>query len=474
MNQRPSRRDAIKFGLGAAVGACFVNHAVAQTRPAAPIFQAFVTDRSGRRHSRFDGVFNAGTGESTATFTIDLHQPLQTILGFGAALTEAACTMISQLTSVDRATLLDDLYSPTKSNFSIGRLCLGASDYSTELYSYDDGAPDPTLSRFSIDRDRVAVLPVVRQARAIRPDLFLFASPWSPPGWMKYGGSMKGGSIHPGNLQVYAQYVVRYLQAYAATGVLVDAMTIQNEIDADQAGAMPACTWSEEIEARYIADHLGPLLTKNDIHTELWILDHNYDLAGRVLDQLAKPNLRKYVNAVAWHGYSGSPEQMMLVQDKYPDLPMHWTEGGDDFDSPKLGSAWARWSKQFAGILSNGARSITTWNLALNEFGKPNIGPFSCGGLITIDSHSQEITRNGIFWALSHYSQAIMRGSRVLHCEPKGTGKITSVAARRPNGTLAIILTNSGPAAIVQVQNKNGLWQRLSLTEDSVTTVLIN
>ena len=474
MSHSVSRREVLQTGLGIAAGVAIglvPKRGFAATSPSsAPDTHAFVTDQSGRRHTPFDEVIN--TASADVTFTFDAVSPQQTILGFGAALTEAACTVLDRLLPADRDTLLDELYNPARSNLSTGRLCIGASDYSTKLYSYDDGEADPDLKRFSIEHDMLAVLPVLRQARRVRPDMFLFASPWSPPGWMKYGGSMLGGGIKPHNLDVYARYIIRYLQAYQQAGITVDAMTVQNEIDADQDGRMPACAWPEEVESDYIEKHLGPLIAESELKTQLWILDHNYDLAGRVLDQLNKPKLRSFVSAVAWHGYAGEPRQIIPIRRLYPSIDAHWTEGGDLVHSSTLLTAWAKWASTFAVALNCGVSSITTWNLALDESGGPNIGPFRCTGLITIDSKTKKIVRNGIYWSLVHYAKAMPRGSRVLPLSTSVGGAIAAVAAQRPDGAYAVVVPNSGPAVNVRLAIGNRTTT-FKAGQNSVTTILL-
>jgi glucosylceramidase len=116
----------------------------------------------------------------------------QRILGFGGAFTDAACYTFNRLAPAAREQLFHELFHPSEMGLSTGRICVGSSDYSTKLYSYDDGEADPELTRFSIEHDREYILPLLRQARQANPYLFLFSSPWSPPGWMKFNGSMLG------------------------------------------------------------------------------------------------------------------------------------------------------------------------------------------------------------------------------------------------------------------------------------------
>ena len=352
---------------------------------------------------------------------------------------------------------------------SVSRLCLGSSDYATKAYSYDDGDPDPELRRFSIDHDREYILPILRQCRKVNPELFLLGSPWSPPGWMKANGSMLGGSMRKKHFASYAQYFVKFLQAYAAAGVPVDAVTTQNEVDTDQDGRMPACLWGQEYEIEFIARHLGPQFARNNLATKIWILDHNYNLWGRAICTLDEPGVARYVDGVAWHGYAGRPDMMTRVHEAHPGKHMYWTEGGPDYTDPAYLTNWTRWSATFAGILRNWARCIIGWNLALDEKGRPNIGPFTCGGIVTINSTTRELVRSGMYWALAHYSRAIRRGARRFESEGSVDG-VSHVAFANPDGTYAAVLTNTGPEQCIRVELA-GKCAEVTLPEDSVTTL---
>ena len=153
---------------------------------------------------------------------LDPSEKYQAILGFGGAFTDAACYMFNQLSPSAREQLLHEMFHPSEMGLNVCRICVGSSDYSQQAYSFDEGDPDPELARFSIEHDREYILPVLRQARQVNPDLFLFASPWSPPGWMKSSGSMLGGSMRHYYLSAYAKYFLKFLQGYAAEGVPPD------------------------------------------------------------------------------------------------------------------------------------------------------------------------------------------------------------------------------------------------------------
>jgi len=400
---------------------------------------------------------------------LDPSKKFQEVLGFGGAFTDAACYMFNQLAPSAREKLFHEMFHPSQMGLSVCRICVGSSDYAQKVYSFDEGEPDPDLKRFSIEHDREYILPMLRQARQVNPDLFLFASPWSPPGWMKFSRTMLGGSMRRHSLPVYARYFLKFLQAYAAEGVPVQAVTPQNEVDTDQDGAMPACIWAQEYEIEFVSSHLGPLLESSGMPVKIWILDHNYNLWGRVMDELEDDQLRKYCNAVAWHGYAGSPEMMSKVQEAFPAVEMYWTEGGPDYKDPGYLTNWCNWGGTFTAILRNGCRSITAWNLALDEVGRPNIGPFSCGGVVTINSETKEITRSGMFWAFDHFSRVIRRGARRFDSQSEAAD-LRHVGFENPDGQQVLVVTNAGPARGIELRCENKA-AHVSLKEDSITTL---
>jgi len=413
--------------------------------------------------------WEAAGAPSADAVHLDPSKTFQEVLGFGASFTDAACYMVNQLAAPARARLLHELFHPSEMGLSVCRTCIGSSDYATKLYSYDDGEADPELTRFSIDHDRQYILPILREARRENPDLFLLASPWSPPGWMKANNSMLGGSMRKKYLPVYAKYFLRFLQDYAAEGVPVQAVTPQNEVDTDQDGRMPACLWGQEYEIEFVRDHLGPLLEQTKTPTQIWILDHNYNLWGRVVSMLDDAKVRQYVSGVAWHGYVGKAEMMGRVLAAHPEVGMYWTEGGPDYTNADYLTDWTKWGTAFARILQNGCRSVTAWNLALDEKGRPNIGPFPCGGVVTIHSETKEIVRSGQYWALAHYSRAIRRGARRFDSR-SAAADLHHVAVRNPDGRTAVLLSNAGPTRTVELRLDNRA-ARVPLPEKAVATL---
>jgi glucosylceramidase len=411
------------------------------------------------------------TSSPANCITVDPAARFQEILGFGAAFTDAACYNFNQLSPAARDQLFGELFHPSNLGLAVCRLCMGSSDYATKVYSYDGGAePDPDLTRFSIDHDRAYIIPALKAARALNPHLFLFASPWSPPAWMKVNGSMLGGLMEKKHFPAYARYFAKFLQAYADAGVPVNAVTVQNEVDTEQDGRMPASLWGQEYEAGFVAEHLGRALADAHLDTKIWIIDHNYNLWGRAIAELDDPEVSRYVEGVAWHGYLGEPSAMTRVHEAHPEKHMYWTEGGPSYTAPDYATDWTTWSATFAGILRNWSRCVVGWNLALDENGKPNIGPFDCGGVVTIHSKTKEITRSGQYWAFAHYARAARPGARRIDSSGEVEG-LSHVAFAHPDGRTTVVLTNKGSArhATLRLADRE---TSVALAADSITNLL--
>jgi glucosylceramidase len=444
-----NRRDFLK--LAAATSLALTNARALWANTPPPV-QAWTTSKDRRMEEFKLAGWQPVPKRATPGILIDSNKRYQEILGFGAAFTDASCYLFSQLELEKRQALLNELFGQSGLRLSVGRTCIGASDYSRFSYSFDESPdPDPDLQRFSIDHDREYILPTLREAQKANPDLYLFSCPWSPPSWMKANGSLLGGSMRKKYLSIYAQYFVKFLQGYSNDGVKIRAVTVQNEVDTDQDGRMPAALWGQEYEIEFVKKHLGPAFEQAALDTKIWILDHNYNLWGRVLDELSDPDFNKYVEGVAWHAYAGTPDAMTRVHAAYPTKSTYWTEGGPSYNNPEYATDWVKWSHTFTGILQNWAQCIVGWNLLLDEVGRPNIGPAHCGGLVTVNSQTHEITRSGQYWAFAHLAKFVQRGARVIGSECKLDG-IDQVAFENPDGTDVLVVTNQGAQPTILCQ----------------------
>ena len=482
---RNSRRGFLK-AASATAAALAVSKGIpawgAKTSSSSPV-RVWATFRDRRYESVQTLAWKPVTSVAADAIALDPGATKQEILGFGGALTDATCYVIGQIPEGERKDLMHDLFAPGEMAMNVCRTTIGASDYSRDVYSYDENPePDQEMKKFSIDHDKEYILPVLREARKANPELFLFSSPWSPPGWMKANGSMLGGGMRKLSFPPYARYFMKFLEGYKSEGVAIDAVTIQNEVDAEQDGHMPACLWAQEEEMDFAKLHLGPALQKAGMPTKIWVLDHNYNLWGRAIGELSDPAVYDYIDGIAWHGYVGEPSAMTRVHNAFPAKHAYWTEGGPDISAPDYQTDYAKWADTFNGILRNWARCITSWNVVLDEKGKPNIGPFSCGGVVTVENGTHKVTRSGQYWAFAHYSKHVRRGAKVFATNGVGQGEaggtaekgtaagVSHVGFRNPDGSYVVVLANRGAEKQVQLVLGSSALD-VDLPADSVHTL---
>lgn len=404
-------------------------------------------------------------------------------LGFGMAITGSSCYNLAQMQKDERAKFLKSVYSRDGLGLSVGRVSVGSSDYSAQVYSYDDVAGDVKLEHFSIEQDEEYIIPMLKEIVAINPDIFLYASPWSPPGWMKTTSSMGGGYMRSEYVDCYADYIIKFIKAYAKHGIKISGFTPQNEIETEQGGTMPACLWNPDDEAKFVLS-LSKKLQENGLDVKIWILDHNFCCAKRV-DWLMEhyPNLKGACDGIAFHYYGGAIEDTLYLQKSYPQLQLHFTEGG-----PRLydnySTDFCKWAIMASKVLNYGYKSLTGWNLMLDEFGGPNIGPFFCGGFVTRNSQTSEIEYSGQYKALKHISRFIKRGAIVQKVEhdslkmamfafpPKCKIPLEVSCVQNLDGSVCYFLTNANDTKIQTQIFENGKCYYVEVLPNSVNTIL--
>jgi glucosylceramidase len=398
-------------------------------------------------------VASAGKAKGDETIVIDTSKHFQTIQGFGAAMTDASAEMISRLPEDRRRALMEELFGRKNGGlgFSFTRLTVGASDFSRTHYSFDDSpgnAPDPELRHFSIAPAQQYVIPRMREALAINPDLKVLISPWSAPAWMKLNRSLIKGQLNPQYYPVFGEYFARTVEAYNRAGVPVAMLTIQNEPDFEPED-YPGMRVNSPDRAVIIGQHVGPALRAHGLKTQILDYDHNWDDPQMPLTVLADPRARQYVAGVAWHCYEGDVPAQTPVHDAYPDKDAWQTEcSGGDW-SPKWSDSlgWMT-EKLIIGATNNWARGSLTWNLALDPANGPHHGGCTgCRGVVTIDPATGGITRNVEYYVLGHASRYVFPGAyRVATKYGKG---IEAAAFLNPDGSrVAILHRTSGDAPV--------------------------
>lgn len=355
----------------------------------------------------------------------------------GVSMTDSSCWHLSTLPPEKRRALLEMVFSPAKGAGLRGcRLNIGSSDYSTALYNYNETPGDVEMRNFSVARDDRWVFPMVREAMSVNPDLFVFAAPWSPPGWMKTTGSFVDGNFKDGCEDALANYLASYVRECAKRGIDVRAVTVQNESALSTGGSYPSCVFTPDQEAE-VARQLVARLMRENLRTDVWLWDWDYaeDLA-RLEYQLGNLGLASVVGGVAWHSYSDGEELMGALKEKYPRLPFYHTEMGPAKHDPGRNEQW--WAGKLRRAFENGCQSFTGWNLCLDEHGGPLVGPHTCMGLVTIDSRTGEFTPSAQYNLFRHIGPFVREGAEVLRADGFRDGMET-LLFRNPDGEIVLV-----------------------------------
>lgn len=425
-------------------------------------------------------------GQTTAadvTIRVDPQRTYQKMLGLGSSLEHTTCFNLMQLSDADRVEAVTKLVHPENGiGMNLMRICIGTPDFTGEpWYSYDDlpaGEKDPSLSQFSIEKDRQYVLPVLKLARETNPALLFFASPWSPPGWMKSRGSMIGGHLLPESYPAYANYFVKFVLAYEREGIPIHAITVQNEPGVDRQRDAPkwhypSCRWTGEQERDFIRDHLGPAFRIAGIKTQIWSYDHNFNVEPTADGDdpgisyprtvLADPQAAQYVSGVAFHGYAGNPDGMSRFLSEFPDRPVHFSEGS------VFGVLGAR---RLIDLLSHGASSYNAWVTMIDTRGKPNNGPFRASRTcVMLDVEKKAVDYRVDYYLYGQFMKFIEREAVRIGTEVTGAD-LRAVAFRNPSGRHTLVVANSSgvaqEASIAVGQDS----ARLRLAPYSVATVV--
>ena len=387
-------------------------------------------------------AFAAKTDSALPSLVVDSAQRFQSIDGFGFALTGGSAQLLVAMPPLKRVALLQELFSTQDKGIGISylRVSLGASDMNERVFSYDDlpaGETDPKLEKFNLSEDRANVIPVLREILVIHPKIKILASPWSAPIWMKTNRNIQGGKLVPEFYPVYAQYFVKYIQAMAAEGIVIDALTIQNEPFND--GNTPSMQMFPKEQALFIKQHLGPALRLAGLQTKIVLYDHNCDAPEYPVSILTDPEVRPFVDGSGFHLYAGPITAMSVVHDRFPEKNLYFTEmmavNRNEFNTAHPVS------RILIGATRNWSRNVLLWNLAADPQFKPhtdNGGCPICQGAITIDGENVE--RNLAYYVVGHASKFVPEGSvRIGSTESK---ELPNVAFKTPEGKIAMIVAN--------------------------------
>jgi glucosylceramidase len=432
----------------------------AHTRSAEPVSIWVTTgDQTKLLQQQTSVNFAASTAATSTTITVDEGTTYQTMDGFGASMTGSSAYLLNQkMNASQRDALLNDLFSASGIHLSFMRHPMGGSDFSAQGdFTYDDrpqGQTDTGLTYFSISNDLVDLVPMLKAARAKNSSLKILGTPWSAPAWMKESYNLRNGVwLSTTYYQTYANYFVKYVQAYAAQGLPVYAVTLQNE----PLYAAPYMSMRMDAgnQAAFLKNNIGPAFQAAGLNTKLIVYDHNWDNPSNYVQSIfADATAAGYAAGSAWHGYSattGIPNQT-TVHNAYPSKDIWFTEVSGTAGSSFAGDLKWHASNIIIGTTRNWAKSALEWNLALDQNNGPtNGGCTNCRGVVTINNGTGAVTKNVEYYVLGHASKFVDAGA-VRIASNTVAGGIETVAFRNPDGSKVLIaLNNSGSSNTFKV-----------------------
>jgi glucosylceramidase len=392
--------------------------------------------------------------ETQVCVFVDPSRTYQTMLGIGGALTDASAETFARLPEERRREVLDAYFDARKGiGYTFARTNIHSCDFSSGSYTYV-AEGDKALKSFSVAHDRQFRIPFIKRAMAAAGGrLTLFASPWSPPAFMKDNNDMlHGGKLKPEFYQAWADYYAKFIKAYQAEGINVWGVTVQNEPMATQ--RWESCIYTAEEERDFLKNFLGPTLRREGLGDKKIIAwDHNRDLIyQRVSTILADPGAARYVWGIGYHWYEpwsgGEPmyDNVRLVHETFPDKHLIFTEGcADSFDINrvhdwKLGEQYGH---SMINDFNNGTAAWTDWNVLLDERGGPNHVNNFCFAPLHADTKTGRLIYTNAFYYIGHFSKFIRPGARRIASSPSRSA-LLSTAFVNADGKVAVVVMNPG------------------------------
>jgi glucosylceramidase len=392
------------------------------------------------------------TVETEVAVFVDPSKTFQTMVGIGAALTDASAETFYKLPKEKQKEFMTAYFDKEKGiGYTLARTHIQSSDFSSESYSYiKDG--DKDLKTFDVSHDKKYRIPFIKEAMAAAGGkLNLFVTPWSPPAFMKTNNNMlHGGKLKPEYDQSWANFYVKFIKTYQALGIPVWGLSVQNETMATQ--SWESCLYTAEEERDFIKNFLGPTLTKGGLaDKKLMVWDHNRDLVyQRASTILEDPVAAKYVWGVAYHWYetwTGAGmnfEEVRRTAEAFPTKHLMFTEGCvEKFDNTRYNdwSLGERYGYSMINDFNAGTVGWTDWNILLDEQGGPNhVGNF-CFAPVHADTKNGTLIYTNSYYYMGHFSKFIHPGAKRIVAAPS-RDKLLATAYINPNGKLAVVVMN--------------------------------
>jgi len=394
---------------------------------------------------------------SAIKIKVDAGKTFQTMEGFGYGLTGGSAQLIHALPKAQRTALLKEIFGQSEADLGVSyiRISIGASDLDAEVFSYSDlpkGETDSTLTHFSLSKDTLHLIPILKEVLAINPSLKIMASPWSPPVWMKTNAISMGGHLLKKYYATYANYFVKYISAMEANGIQLHSITMQNE--PEHGGNNPSLLMDATEQTVFLRYYLGPQLKAAKINIEVVLFDHNADHPNYPIAILNDAKAKSFAAATAFHLYLGKEEALSEVHALHPDKKIYfteqWTGAKGSFDGDFL------WHLEHIviGTIQNWSSVVLEWNLANNAKFEPHtpLGCTECKGAFTIQDGI--INRNVSYYIIGQIAKFIKPGA-IRTLSSVSDASLATISFNLKNGKKAILILNKSAAKQIVLEQNN-------------------
>ncbi len=420
--------------------------------------------------------------ENETTVFVDPSKTFQTFLGIGAALTDAAAETYYKLPKNKQQEIINAYFNKQSGiGYSIGRTNINSCDFSSDMYTYVKEG-DKELKTFSIEHDKKYKIPFIKEAMAAAGGkLNLFASPWSPPAFMKDNNDvLHGGKLKPEFYDSWAIYYTKFINAYEKEGIPIWGITVQNEPMATQ--RWESCVYTAQEETDFIKNHLGPTMQKAGLQDKKIIAwDHNRDLIyQRAQTYFNDPEASKYIWGLGFHWYEawsgGTPmyDNLKLVHDAFPDKHLLFTEGcAESFDVTRY-NAWSlgeKYGKNMINDFNNGMEGFTDWNILLDETGGPNHVQNFCFAPVHGDVKTGQLIYTNAYYYIGQFSKFIKPGAKRI-ISSSSRSQLLTTAFKNEDGTIAVIVMNQSSIKTPYNLWINGKAVQATALPHSITTLI--
>jgi glucosylceramidase len=396
-----------------------------------------------------------------ADITVNDGTTYQTWDGFGGAFNEMGWDFLSKLSAADRDQAMKLLFDAADgAHFMFGRIPIGASDYAMDRYTDDESPGDYTMDKFSIDRDKQKLIPYVKAAMAVNPQVHLWASPWSPPTWMKDNNDFNGGNMKDDakTLQAFALYLAKWVKAYDAEGIKVEAIHHQNEPNYET--GYPSCIWSASLYSKFIGTYLGPTFASEGVSAQIYLGTMSNNDSGKdgtiISTVTGDSTAMKYVKGfgLQWNMLpvvsSLTSKNLPILQTEHKCGNYPWKPSDyPNFNSSKAPNDHAYGIESWGYIrdwIKAGVNSYSAWNMVLDTIGNGidsgRLWPQN--SLLTVDTSSKKLIPTPAYYVFRHFSQYIAPGAKRV--ATSGSSPDT-LAFKNPDGSIVAVMYNSGSSA---------------------------